>query len=497
MDGVVNFEALVDMANGVLFWVINLLAQPQFPEVIQNFGASLLTILVAVAIFLIQIKPVFDFDRQVIVEEVVKFRQSLWSVLIIFLPLFFWKETGYVNIFLFLFSMSGLIVVILILRRAYKWMNVFESKECRDVQGYRMKLRLQYLGNLKDAEEKKEMWLSVFKRKPKTIFEEIKYIEMFAKMLQALIDKGDERSLHLTSKYLQQLQHLSTNISFSDSIIYENLFQFVLRNYYRMQTCKTKSPHATSLHSTLEHTIVVFVQKALQEGTSFTFFLLLKKHIENVNDNQYHEKIIRIVTYPFFNNVTDSSQHRDIWEHFFPPEWKVSKETLEGSQKHIVSVWGECFTGWAKDRIRYQIQKDELDKNLDEVSKELFPKLDPMMWAIILTFFCQLLPSNQRMKTLIERPLKFGLISRARSSWGDIEEFPTIDKIEHEERKNTIDIALLAFRSTFTKEKIDGYLKELDTLKYEEGSQQLVYKNQIKKIFEDMLQHIKEQENKN
>ncbi len=63
--------------------------QELLPEIIQNSGLALLTIIIAVAIFLAERGTAFDFDRKIIVNNIVRAKQFLTAVIFIFLPLLF------------------------------------------------------------------------------------------------------------------------------------------------------------------------------------------------------------------------------------------------------------------------------------------------------------------------------------------------------------------------------------------------------------------------
>lgn len=485
------FQSLMDVV------VLGFLSQPQIPELIQGFGAALLTILVAVAIFLIQSDIAFDFDRQVIVEEVVKFRQSLISVLLIFTPLFFWgkpEATSYLRIGLFLMSLSGLFVMIYVLRRSYKWINVFESEDLRDVTGYRMKARLRYLGSLKEAEKKVAMWSSVWKKESKSFSEERVYIETFAKWIEALVSSKDEHSLYIAGQGIQRLEELSEHISFSASDIFKELFQSLLQINQQVSPIRgydRRSTETKALSLVMGDVIPFLAEKALQNNNASVFFNVLSKHLEQHSEEGYVKRVIQGVAFPFFDNVATSGESHYIWEHHFPKEWKISKETSQDKDNFVANVWLDRFLVWSRNRVReWSGNQDGVDESLDNVSRNLFPTVCPITWAMILLFVSRAL---FQVKLLIERPKMFGHHSHIKVSWGPLNK-EEMESQSAKERDNAVELALLIFHSSFTKEKINGYMEQLESLEYEEGSWQLGEKERIRWIFEDMLKLLDQQE---
>ncbi len=483
----------------VVNWFESFFEQEGLPEVVQTFGIGLLTVLVAVAVFIVDKYSDFEFDRRVIFKHVIKSSRFLFSIILVFSPFFFWEFQPVLRLIFFLASLTGLFLLIQTLYRAYKWMDVFESSEYKNVENYRMKLRFQYLESVEDMEAKEGIWSYIWKSKSKSISEERKFIEVFLQWVEELINKKDEKSLTLAARHIEQLQRLSEHISFKDWTIFQDLFQSILQKYQDIHAHKKDNPSATHLRHTLERILGFFVQKSLQEGTAYIFFATLANQLKKTScSTEFRTNTIKKIAIPFFSNVTDSADHLNIWKHYFPEEWKVNKETLF-KENCIACLWLDEFVSWALSRIGSRRAEGDMDKHLDEVSRELFPTVDPIVWAIILTFCLQSFSPNKRIKALVERRQRFGLYSRVRFYHSSFPEesrrqvAEKTDKQDEKERKDTIDLAFLIFGSQFEKEEIKKYLEELNGLKYEEGTWQLDEKNQIKQIFEDMLNHIEKQ----
>ncbi len=458
--------------------------QELLPEIIQNSGLALLTIIIAVAIFLAERGTAFDFDRKIIVNNIVRAKQFLTAVIFIFLPLLFWNLASESRLLLFLLPSVGIGLLIRILYRAYKWMDVFESAEYRNTESYRMKLRLQYLGDLADSEEKVGVWSYILKLKPRSPVEERKFIGAFIKSVKSLIEKRDDESLELAARNLNVFQSAIDHVSLDDWAIFEDVIKTILQIRYEARDYKRSGLRAgLHLYTTLNSLLGLLVKKALQVGVAYVLFEELKKHFQSIDDKEYIQRVVEVVSGSFFENVADSPESYDIWESYFPSKWKVTKETVTDKNNIIAQCWMKDFFKWAGRRI--QEYADDWDKKLDEMSRGLFPTVDPITWSIILTFLARQWTGNKRMKALVEKPRKFGFASHVIEETEE-EVFGAME----EQRRNAIELALMLFPSKFTKEKLENYIGELSSLSYEPNTREADDKVEVEQIFKEMLKFL-------
>ncbi|MCY4047008.1 MAG: hypothetical protein OXF42_02720, partial [Candidatus Dadabacteria bacterium] len=343
-----------------------------------------------------------------------------------------------------------------------------------------------------NSELKIEEWSSAWKKESKSFLEERMYVKAFVKWVETLVSSKDEHSLYIAGEGIQRLKELSEHISFSASDIFKELLQSLLRINQQVSPIRgydRRNTETKSLSLVMGDVIPFLVEKALQNNNASVFFNVLSKHLEQHNEEGYVKRVIQGVAFPFFDNVATSGENHYIWEHHFPQGWKISKETLQDRDNYYSNEWLMCFQRWCFRRITMKVGKKVLDEPLDQISKGLFPTACPITWATILTFLSS--SALSQVKLLIERPKVFGLSSRFDFDSGSSQEF---DIKRQKERDNAIELALLVFPSEFTKEKINGYMNELEGLKYEEDSWQFAEKNEMKRIFEDMLKLLDQQE---
>lgn len=150
---------------------------------------------------------------------------------------------------------------------------------------------------------------------------------------------------------------------------------------------------------------------------------------------------------------------------------------------------------WTERRIRQA--NEDFDSNLDDAVRNLFPEVESVLWARILTLVIFPYGEN-RVKSVIERPWNFGFIGRTRSYFGypgnDKEEFirkmremrSSAEKIEI---NNTFELAYLLFPDEFLKENLEKYINDLKKLKYDKESKEEYKRLQLLAIFEEMLKY--------
>lgn len=158
----------------------------------------------------------------------------------------------------------------------------------------------------------------------------------------------------------------------------------------------------------------------------------------------------------------------DVWkEPYFPKEWKITKSNLQDKDNIIAGLSLKNYIFWAQDKIQRNTNENKFDSQLDTVAANLFPELDPMLWAKLLTFIMRPWGEN-RMESLIQQETIFG---HARPFFGVIsggserDFFAQRDRVVNEQEKATLELAILIFPDSFTAEKMEEYLSELKKLK--------------------------------
>jgi len=204
--------------------------------------------------------------------------------------------------------------------------------------------------------------------------------------------------------------------------------------------------------------------RALKERASYSFFNKLKNHAkkckkESVSSHSYNESLFDSFYQVFFQNIYDAPERFDIWEHYFPREWKITKSNLQNSENIISNISLNNFWDWASHRI-WQTSKEN-DFPLDDVSRNLFPDVNPILWSKILMFIIS--PYGEdRLRSVIERPWNFGFMGRVKVYSGPQED--EIRKMYKKEEINTFDLSYFLFKEQFSKINLESYIGSLEQL---------------------------------
>jgi hypothetical protein len=227
--------------------------------------------------------------------------------------------------------------------------------------------------------------------------------------------------------------------------------------------------------------------RALKEKASFSFFKKLEKHAEqykkeSVPLRSYDESLFDTFYQVFFQNIYDALERFDIWEHYFPGEWKITKSNLQNSENIISKISLKNFFNWASNKIWYP--REEKDFVLNDVSSNLFPEVDPILWARILIFIFSSY-GEDRLRSVIERPWNFGFMGRVKVYRGPQED--EIKGIYKDEEINTFDLSYLLFEEQFSKINLESYIKSLEQLSYPKESVEESKRLRLHSLFNKML----------
>lgn len=481
-------------SNGFPYYlVINFPNSDLLPTVMQNIGLALLTILIPLVLFIfsMQEESLFEWDKIVILDKVVEAKKLLTSVALIFLPLLFWNTGGQPgNVLLFLLFIGGVSFLVKILINAYRWIKTVEIKGEHDSSSFRNALRNKYLAEVTNLVEKGKVWSLTWRKEISNNFDERNLVKKFILNIDALISNEE---FNILSVYLRTFNEFINKRSLYDWIIFGDLFKKLLEWHFTLyqkdQEQRTEeTPREIALYesrASLEHLIEALVLSSLQKGTAYLFFDELKKHTADKSKEYLDDLFLRSICSVYFDSIGDSDEKYDIWEHHFPPEWKVTKETLADPSNHVSKAWLNSFFQWLHGRDF----KQDFDKNLDQIASNLFPTTEPTLWAKILTLVSKPWVNNDRMKSLVEQWLNFGFMGRMM-----ISDFVSPEQSDKEHRDQlkaqeeaTVELALLLFKNHLSIPSVKGFITDLEKLEYEDGKVEEARRKDLINTFNQIL----------
>lgn len=171
------------------------------------------------------------------------------------------------------------------------------------------------------------------------------------------------------------------------------------------------------------------IKTLLKDGHGpYQLFSSFKKHVEEsveklnkIKDEEEKKKYDHRVTGlfasfcpTFFNEIDSAPSNYGIWEHDFPPEWKI---TMANTKSGIPGVILGEFLQWSRDRIFKKENEENFDKDLTEVINGIFPNVHSSLFTAFLMLFI-----SSEVKYALEEEPNF-YISGVSVSWsGSIEE---------------------------------------------------------------------------
>jgi hypothetical protein len=333
---------------------------------------------------------------------------------------------------------------------------------------------------------------------------------IFSSKIDQLLE-SNKKSLKTISKLLNDFNSFINNRPVFFLVATEEVFPKILEWHFKVWQKKymclgkkidlDKFTNYSGISRVLNSIFRTIEERSLKEGEAFSLFAYFKKHAEQYKhelvkrDHEHHYIIFLFRTFyqVFFENVLYSSEILDIWEQYFPKEWKISKTNLLDKEHKLLSIlsW-KYFLYWANDRIRQS--KEEKDLVLGEFSRDLFPEVDPNLWAKFLVFVFSGSDEKNRVKLAIEKPWNFGPIERVK--------LYSIDEIGSEEmhkkmsvdieieRQKTYELTCYLFKKEFSKENLEKYIKSLQELKYKEDPEKENKRLRLLNTFNEMLKFL-------
>lgn len=491
------------------FWS-SLMGFSPLSELMQGAGVAVLTLLISFAIGIF-IHHLGDGERKgnfldlhVALDYVWMFKRSLayLSVAVISPFLMGSANLGF-KTFVFLVWAVSLYFLFWTLLRLYSW-----------VKGDKDDFRRGYLSDFKKSPEDTVVSWGDFwgvDRNSEKRFREAEFFAAFSREIDVFLRSEDENDWRTMQK---MLDGFSSNMGKRNRVflvVFPEFFPKVLEwhfviwkkqysDFAKDKVTKedvTWQQHLFEVDQVIDQIIRYVTREALAvgSGNAFSYFKSLEVHMAKYQsetiEGQKHSYVY-IEQIPIYedcmNLIPKSKESHDIWGHYFPESWKV---TIRNLKDNIVSrVWFNRFMEWSRSRIWNRGK--EWDRDLDEISMELFPEVDPVTWARIYTFVFGSW-TESRIREAVEKDANYGHVGRIVSGWGGVEgEY--YSKVNDEQLRNTLDLAVYLFGSVFTRENLDEWLVELASLDYPEGSDNFRRKKMWEGIFKSLRDLIVKRE---
>jgi hypothetical protein len=440
-----------------------------FSILMQNIGLAVVTILIPFAIAIIinilqnqnlQNNDFIDLDMHVTLDHLFRFKKLPLYLGLIFLPPLFWGVCIHLlRVIIIVLWGFGIILTFIMLFDLYGW-----------IKGNKKDFRFSYLEKLENSNEMKIVWKSVWSSKNINYPNDRKYLEIFKSKIDNRIIICDLETIYsLLSALVYNIKNrIPTVLTLPDGILPKLLeWHYVFWKKEQESIAngnEIKFPdYGDIVYGEIDPALADIHQIFLHKKRNRFYFKAVEKHINSISEKPYLEHLFQDF-FPILFELENDSIASDIWHYCFPQNWKVTEINILDKNNIISKLSLQAFIRWAPDRIIYG--KDEYDKKLELVARELFPDVDSCDWAIILmiAFF-----GGRKLEWIIEKNWNFGKVSVVRSE------------------DNAIKLSFLLFDQFLSIEKLEKYIEDLKLLKYDEGSIYDIHGKELQRIIDKMV----------
>ncbi len=484
----------------------NFLSYDPLPELMQGAGVAVLTLLVsfAIGIFIHHLgdgeKKRNFLDLHVALDFVWLFKPSLViTAAMVVSPFFMGVNNITVRTIVFLLWFVTFILMFVILLRLYTW-----------VKGDKDKFKLDYLSKFKKtpvdtANSWRQFW--AMDSSSDNRFKDKDFFVAFSNQIDSILKSKNENHWRNLPILLEGFQSNIGNRNKVFIVVFDEFFPKILEWHfclwneqylrfakgYVRNSSQIKEEYISNSYD-LTISIIKYVTSEALIGTvghPYSYFNHLDIHVDKYQSMSIqgnNHKYIYLESLPIYNDcltlIPRSNSAYDIWKSFFPTSWKITKENLE--KNTISKIWLNLFREWTQSRIW---NGTEWDRDLEEISKELFPEVEPHLWAKIFTFVIRPFGGNSKVKFMIENKVIFGYAGRMMVGSGDDfeEEFRKSSKIQEQK---TFELAIFIFRNYFTVENLQKWIKEAEDLDYSEVDEHYVSKIDLLEIFKALQEEV-------
>lgn len=347
-----------------------------------------------------------ELDLIVIINSVFDVKLILITVLLSYLPSFFWSGSSFgVRNLLLIIWLVGVGILVRIILDFILWI--------KDPYYHRFK----FLKKIRESDEYISAWASVWKAKENNKNNELKFFEIFSQNIDYLIknNRTDTFFNGLLGVFSNQIKNREKDI-----LLYwgkSSPLEKILEWYYEAINLDKKNtagiPFDYEVYSILEYVEIQSLDKSYGR-----YLKLVESHInKHLDDVEYVENFFSSFLSILLSNLDKISSELMFWKSY-PEEWKIKSDNLESGKIVPLITLREVII-WSENRISDNVSAGATyDSGLNKVFYNLFSETESISWANIWTFLFFPYTEN-KMQDIVETKRFFGGIGRISVGWGE------------------------------------------------------------------------------
>ena len=468
------------------------------PNYIQAVSLAILGLLIPFAIAILTEfyqktrSPDEKFSRLdvlVILDKVFKIKNIIFYILLIFTPLTLWEfSNGLYRLVIVIISAIGIALMIKTIVDLYRW-----------TKGDAFTYRYSFLKDLKNNTDLETAWDSVWKTSNINSYHELNLFEIFSSTVEKKFEKESTdillRLLYSFGKYLDKRSiYLLINKNLLEKLM---RWHFIAWKKIHGKIKETSNiTHWFMIKDILEQILREVRWRILKQETSM-FYMFIEHFKNNINeffkllsppDNEKYVRHMLRDIYRMFFDGAGVPEHIDIWN-FFPDEWKITKRNIQDKSNVAAKITLKYFYKWSTNRLLSP--ERDYDELLDRALCNVFPEVDPILWAQILMIALLSPVSDDEVKSAIERKWTFGFLPRFYGFYAYQSEAELAAPRERE-ITNTHELAILLFPNLFTREKLTELIEKAKALRYPGDSLEEKRRQLLIETFQGMLNFLEQ-----
>jgi hypothetical protein len=465
--------AILDFVLGVEKWLDGNVSH----EALIAVPALFVALLVPIAFFLMERQDLYGFDKNVILDEIILARVSIPLVFLVSITLLFGITTLSV-----LFTILLLAVVVVVLRRVYKWMVSIEVLKYKTT--YKQDMRLRFIRGIKNITEKVDTWA--------IILNDEKLMEknqrgLVAEFIAAVISIKDGKNSYPKTNLLGLMSRNVNKIDFTDIQSYESLVEYSIEYFPERQRVRTQRKQATDADDVDSYPpytqrelalnlLKIALDKKISDIFDHIYFTAIKKYTAKVDVDE--AGFIRDFLPTYIHTVKENEDYnaRVLWQEL--PDWIVTKDLLSKKDtwdkaSNLLNAYMDAIGHDARLGARLS---DHEARVIDDVTECLLPNINSILWFDTITFYTSSYGLDEgedsthgMIRSHVSTGRNFGLASGvATGYWIDDEDTRMEDyRAEFQKQdEETVYILGLLFRWLYNPEETQ---KVLDQIKIIEG----------------------------